>query len=312
MKNNQKLIEFLEKKFVKAPREWVKSSGVDPTVSIVVCTYNHELWIQDCLKALDRQTVVGDMEVVVGVDHSSDMTLQNVLEWKKNTSIPEVLVLEMPEENNIEIFGRRSGTFNYLTCLTRVRGEYVGWCDGDDVWLNEEKLELQMDAMQRESAVISWFRTTNKNKKNEVEDCHWKDVFQKEVIDPNEVGPCSSTVLFRGDCLNGEDLVVNADHRFLDVVVYHSVLSGNGKGILGSARIAFRRVHSEGLYSGLNWKDRNTMKLLSTLKLSRHFGFVGTVWSSEEEYAYCQRLMEYPTMKSLVLELFARIKRRFQ
>ena len=97
----------------------VKSS----TVSVALCTYNGERFLQEQLDSIAMQTWTPD-EVVVGDDGSSDSTLEILERWKQ--SVPFSVRIERNERN-------LGFAKNFESTLSRCTGDVVFLCDQDDV-----------------------------------------------------------------------------------------------------------------------------------------------------------------------------------
>src|SRR5690606_618452 len=50
--------------------------------------------------------------------------------------------------NNIKVQKLNTGIFNALYSLYEARGEYIAYCDGDDFWTDENKLEKQVQFLE--------------------------------------------------------------------------------------------------------------------------------------------------------------------
>lgn len=109
-------------------------------VSVIVVTYNHELYIRKALQSIVDQKVNFKYEVIVANDASKDKTLEIVQEFEK--SYPEILVVQNNEHN--------LGVLNNVIKLTSlVRGKYFAILDGDDYWSYEYKLQNQIDFLEK-------------------------------------------------------------------------------------------------------------------------------------------------------------------
>lgn len=109
-------------------------------VSVIVVTYNHELYIREALQSIVDQKVNFKYEVIVANDASTDGTLKIIHEFEKN--YPEIFVVQNNEKN--------LGILNNVIKLTSlVRGEYFAILDGDDYWSYEYKLQKQIDFLEK-------------------------------------------------------------------------------------------------------------------------------------------------------------------
>jgi glycosyltransferase involved in cell wall biosynthesis len=104
-------------------------------VSVVVVTYNHELFLEQALDSVLSQELDHDYEVIVSEDRSTDGT-GAILE--RYASEHQGIVRVMRSEHNL-------GTNEVLTrALEAATGEYVALLDGDDYWTSQAKLRTQV------------------------------------------------------------------------------------------------------------------------------------------------------------------------
>ncbi len=119
----------------------------DPKVSILVQTYNHHLTIAQCLEGILSQKTDFAYEILLGEDDSRDGTREVCLAYAKK--YPERIRLFLHQRsNNIAINGKPTGKFNVLYNFKEVRGEYFAICEGDDFWIDDCKLQKQVDALE--------------------------------------------------------------------------------------------------------------------------------------------------------------------
>lgn len=115
----------------------------NPMVSIMCLTYNHERYIKDALHSFLSQKVNFNYEIVVRDDHSLDNTATIVREYEKE--YPDIIHGVYETENKgleeIERFIR--------TIKKYCRGKYIALCEGDDYWLDINKLQIQIDYMEK-------------------------------------------------------------------------------------------------------------------------------------------------------------------
>ncbi|MCP1199066.1 glycosyltransferase family A protein [Notoacmeibacter sp. MSK16QG-6] len=106
---------------------------IQPTASIVVPAYNVEATVAETLSSLLAQTFT-DLEIVVVDDGSSDRTVQIV----EGFSDPRIRLVS---QRNRGLAGAHN------TGIHEARGDFVGFCDADDLWL-PEKLERHIDHLR--------------------------------------------------------------------------------------------------------------------------------------------------------------------
>lgn len=111
-----------------------------PTVTIIVVTYNHEAFIDECLLScvLQAQTFP-NLEIVVADDGSSDETGERIRRWAREYP---ALIFPILVEKNTGIAS------NFNRGLGTARGELVAWLGGDDVML-PNKISQQVEHLER-------------------------------------------------------------------------------------------------------------------------------------------------------------------
>ncbi|MFC5141986.1 glycosyltransferase family 2 protein [Actinomycetospora rhizophila] len=108
-----------------------------------MATYNGERYLPEQLESIAQQTLLPD-ELVVCDDQSSDSTRAVVEDFGQTAPFP-VYFHENPQ--------RLHFADNFLEAAARCRGDYVAFCDQDDVWL-PEKLERVGAAFDRTGAAL--------------------------------------------------------------------------------------------------------------------------------------------------------------
>ena len=102
-------------------------------------TYNHEKYIAQALDSILMQEVDFKYEIVVGEDCSTDDTRQILLVYKKK--YPDKFKLLLHDEN----IGMMN---NILSTLKNCSGKYIAMLEGDDYWIDSEKLQIQIGLME--------------------------------------------------------------------------------------------------------------------------------------------------------------------
>jgi glycosyltransferase involved in cell wall biosynthesis len=105
-------------------------------VTVVLLTYNHELYITKALHSILAQEIDFEIQIIVADDGSQDSTRSIVNEFFK--TYPEKFLIFEKESNQ----GVRT---NVLSCLEAIKGDYIAILDGDDYWNDLKKLQKQVD-----------------------------------------------------------------------------------------------------------------------------------------------------------------------
>jgi glycosyltransferase involved in cell wall biosynthesis len=115
-----------------------------PTVSVAMLAYNHAPFIAEAIEGVAMQKTDFPVELVIGVDISSDNTLEIVLDYRKR--YPK-LIRALVADERLGCHG------NAFQTLEACRGKYIAMCEGDDFWTHPEKLARQAAVLEAESKV---------------------------------------------------------------------------------------------------------------------------------------------------------------
>lgn len=115
---------------------------VAPLVSVKMITYNHAPYIADAIEGVLMQKTSFPFELVIGEDCSTDGTRQIVYQYAD--AHPDVVRVITSQRN----VGIRA---NSLRATLACRGDYIAWCEGDDYWHSEDKLQMQVDYLEANS-----------------------------------------------------------------------------------------------------------------------------------------------------------------
>lgn len=115
----------------------------DIMVSIICNTYNHERYVKDALDGFLNQKTNFPFEVLIHDDASTDRTQEIIKEYTEK--YPEIIKPILQTQNQRSL--GKSPTYYYQ--LPRVQGKYIAFCEGDDYWIDSNKLQKQIDALEK-------------------------------------------------------------------------------------------------------------------------------------------------------------------
>ena len=107
-------------------------------VSIIMPTYNCGKFIADTIESIQAQTY-GNWEIIIVDDCSTDDTKLVVSSYMNKD--PRVRYYQLNENSGAAVARTRA--------MELAQGEYMAFCDSDDLWL-PEKLEKQLAFMKKE------------------------------------------------------------------------------------------------------------------------------------------------------------------
>jgi len=117
--------------------------NVNPKVSIILTSYNHEKYICASIDSVLRQTFT-DYELIIWDDGSADSS------WKKITNYQDPRIRKFRNEIN-----QRGGTLKQAI-QDKAKGKYIAIHHSDDLW-EESKLEKQVNFLNSHPAIGAVF-----------------------------------------------------------------------------------------------------------------------------------------------------------
>lgn len=165
-----------------------------PKVSVIVTTYNRKDYLTETIQSILKQTYQ-DFELIV-VDNYSNYDFFALIESFKNNKI----IAFQNQNNGIIAVNRNVG-------ISHAKGEYIAFCDDDDIWLND-KLEKQILVIESQKVDLVYsniycFDDFEKEYKRKVKQI--KNI--KQLLKKNEIS--LSTVLLRNNDIVKFDEDVN-------------------------------------------------------------------------------------------------------
>lgn len=117
-------------------------------ISILSLVYNHEKYLDSFFTGILSQKVNEGYELIIGIDKSDDTSLEICIAYQK----------KFPDKIKLVHHTERVGMFqNFLSVYNLCKNEYIAFCEGDDYWIDEFKLQKQLDQLRAHpAAVISY------------------------------------------------------------------------------------------------------------------------------------------------------------
>ncbi len=217
-----------------------------PVVSILCTAYQHAPYIRDTIEGFLAQRTNFPFEIIIHDDASTDGT-REVLMYYQNT-YPNIIKCILQHENQ---HGKERGRVAKIL-YGAARGEFLALCEGDDHWIDEHKLQRQVDALRQDVHAIGCF--TDAFNEREHQRQRYMDgyasapkgvVCQKDIIRGQGIPTC--TFLFK--------------HIDLSIFHYYRRLAPVGDAILFTYLTSFghliyqpnvtgvRVIHPGGIYS---------------------------------------------------------------
>ena len=131
-----------------------KNSENEILVSVICLAYNHEKYIKSALDGFVNQKTNFKFEVLVHDDASTDNTAMIIREYQR--AYPEIIKPVFQAENQ---YSKHIGIIsNFL--LPDAKGKYLAFCEGDDYWCDENKLQIQVDYLESNESFVACVHNT--------------------------------------------------------------------------------------------------------------------------------------------------------
>ncbi len=155
-------------------------------VSIIMLTYNHQKFVAQAIESIVNQQTDFSFQLIIGDDCSSDKT-RSICQSYKN-KYPDKIQLLFHQKN----LGPQP---NFFVCYEQARkSEYIAFCEGDDYWIDEHKLQKQVSFMSQNHEYVICFSNARieffegNDEPYELNSGLKKDTFElKDLIDKQEV-----------------------------------------------------------------------------------------------------------------------------
>ncbi len=114
-------------------------------VSVLCCVYNQDIYVAKMLDGILSQKTSFEYEVIVHDDVSTDNTREILDKYKERFGDKIKIVYE--QENQFSK-GKLTEAIDEIVKNT-AEGDYIALCEGDDFWIDNNKLQIQIDYMEK-------------------------------------------------------------------------------------------------------------------------------------------------------------------
>lgn len=110
------------------------------SVTVTMTCYNHEKYIDKAIRGVLMQKTNFPVNIVIHDDASTDRSAEIIRRYaSENPNITAII-----EETNYY----QNGKSFFTKMLPYYTGKYLAYCECDDFWLDENKLQLQIDYLE--------------------------------------------------------------------------------------------------------------------------------------------------------------------
>lgn len=285
-------------------------------VSIVCLTYNHAPFVEKAINGFLMQKTNFRYEIIIHDDASTDGTADIIRRYAKE--YPGLFVTILQTENQYS----KHVKITPKVVHENARGKYIALCDGDDYWIDENKLQKQVDYMEshpncsicghnsyfldnKDSAKSVFKDTVNPSSADTI-------ISMKEYLesDRNPV-PQTATLLLRKDLM--PDYSWSRRFSFGDLFWELSALD-KGYCFYFNDVMAIYRINNPRSYNGKmtsnNVFEKNMANLSYWFEMIEAFEYfnIETKYRWDESIKIAKRRIRYEILSNYYLEILA-IKR---
>lgn len=238
-----------------------------PVVSICCITYNHHLYLEECMEGFLMQKTNFPIEILIHDDASTDGTTEIVKSYAER--FPDIIIPTFQTENQFS-----KGVKITPILLKKARGKYIALCEGDDYWTDPLKLQKQVDFLEEnEEYVICYSNASIVDEKNNLLEESKLPLNSQRDFDENELKK-GAFVLTLTSCFKNiikefpkeYNKAPNGD-TFLFSLLGHY---GKGKYMDNIDKSVYRK-HSGGVWGNIQEERKLSMHILSFLLLSKFY-----------------------------------------
>lgn len=243
-------------------------------VSVCISAYNHEEFIEDALNSVLGQDCNFEYEVILSNDFSTDNTHEVIEKYIENHP-KGYRIRYFNQTKNLGING------NLIFTLEQAQGKYIALLEGDDYWIDMQKLQKQFSFLEANSdytlctaayrAVTLDHQQFDRKLGGDVEDY----TYTFDTI--KDFSPNYLNMFFIRQSLEVEKLkefVYSGDN-----VIFLMCLS-KGKIYFSNEILAFRRTHANSAWTAKSEIERKKMGVEQLIGLYKSPEFRSTIRSS--------------------------------
>ncbi len=189
------------------------------------------------------------VEIVIGEDCSTDRTREILLDYTQKHPNLFRLLLREPNMGAIQ---------NFVDTIKSCRGKYIALCEGDDYWTDPNKLQKQVDFLEKHPECTSCFHDVryryNDGEQNSSPYKHKeiKDIYSIEDLLAKNVWTKTCSCVFKNGLINDEiDRLSNLSIGDWPLFV---LLADKGKIGYIHEEMAVYRIHSNSTFSTIDFQ----------------------------------------------------------
>lgn len=220
-------------------------------VSINCFVYNHGEYLRQCLDGFIMQKTNFAFEAIVHDDVSTDDSVAIIREYAEK--YPDIIKPIYETENQ---FSKRDGSiYRIMNNAVHPSAKYIAMCEGDDYWIDENKLQKQVDFLEQNKnySMVCSNRFSLNSDGTLIENKYKEVITKKDILEG--IIPATQTMLYRNYPDLIEQLNLFAGFYSGDWIISY-ILSKKGAIYVIQDFLAVYRAEGNGVWSKLSNEER--------------------------------------------------------
>jgi glycosyltransferase involved in cell wall biosynthesis len=178
----------------------------NPIVSVIMLTYKHELFLFNAINSVLNQICNFPFEIIIADDNSPDDT-ESIINLFKNH--PRFNFIKYTKHSK-----NKGYMMNFIWSLENAKGKYISYCDGDDYWLDMDKLNSQVKIIENNKSIsclggnIKIINNRNENNLNTADQVNKHYIYnQNKIVELRDIINKKLTIFHTSTHLFRRDLI---------------------------------------------------------------------------------------------------------
>lgn len=299
MTSNQNLFHEKDKEIGMESRE--------PLATIMIVTYNHSKYIASAIDSVLEQKTNFDFNIHIIEDCSDDGTQDILRAYKKK--YPKKIKLFMNAKN----IGFKVTQKNFFRGINTIKSKYFAILEGDDLWCHNEKLQHQVDFLEKNPEYVAHAHNTVKFYDNQELPSH-RFLFHEDIKQDHSIHDfIKITTFFHTTTLLYRNVLKdNIPRQFIHplscdifITIAHAQ---HGKIRYDNLDWARYRAHSNGRFSGMSNIDGWFFNIDGLRKYNSWLNYRHLTAFSESIVKYCLHVLRQEKEKNCAIKFTQKIK----
>lgn len=263
-----------------------------PLLSIWCLSYNHRDFISEAIESFLAQKTKFKFEIIIHDDASNDGTQEIIKDYQNK--YPNIIKVIYQQKNQ---YSQGINPINAIYAMTK--SEFIAFCEGDDYWNDDDKLQTQVDFLINHPQYVASFHKSSAidEKGNLIEEMpshQCQDISAKD-LQTIKRGMPSRTICMR-NLINFDDQTLrkyNRPDKILNSDTFMcSLLGGYGEAkFIDNIKPAVYRCWGGGVWSNLTTTSKKLTQIKSFYYISQYYLEIGNKPLSHHFTTSCANLL---------------------